>query len=59
MKVYIDKDERYPDYGVSSEPTSSPDGVLEVPEAVFKKWRRIAAAYERMQEEIKKLMKED
>jgi hypothetical protein len=51
MKVWIDSDERYPDYFVKERPASHLTE-CEVDEATLARWREVIAAYESVQDEM-------
>ena len=51
MKVYIDKDERFPVYDIKNEPRYS-RREIEVYEATVERWYRVAADFEEVQMEM-------
>ena len=51
MKVYIDRDERYPVYDITQEPRYS-RREIEVDKATAERWLRLAAYFEATQVEM-------
>lgn len=52
MKVSIWKDERYPDYGISS---SNPE--IEIDDEFYAEYKKVEALYDEMQNKLEKLYK--
>jgi hypothetical protein len=62
VKVWIEPDERYPDYLLTEQPTGSYEGVkreVEVPERLVARWKVVKAEYERVQNEMGNYYKGD
>ena len=51
MKIYVDVDERYPDYRISI--TDDYGRMINIPERTYKRWKRIMSEYDTVQSEIK------
>ena len=51
MKIYVDVDERYPDYRISI--TDDYGRMINIPERTYKRWKRIMSGYDTVQSEIK------
>ena len=54
MKVQVWKDERYPDFGLSTDPTYD---IIEVPDEFYEEYKRVNAIYDEMQDKLEKLWK--
>lgn len=52
VTVYCDADERYPDYLVHDQRSTSSETAVEVPPETRERWMAAAAAYEQMQNEV-------
>lgn len=52
VKVFIEVDERYPDYLISREPKSYHRGSVEVDGRTLRRWERIIAEYDAVMDEI-------
>ena len=57
MKVYVITDERYPDFAISMTRFYE-DSFVEVSEEKRDEWVRVAAAYDKMQQEVEDAMAE-
>lgn len=59
--VYIESDERYPDYFLVPEPKEEAEWTpppIEVDEETLERWDRAVSDYERVQNEMKALVRE-
>jgi hypothetical protein len=56
LKVYVDADERYPDYSLSDVRRSRGELELEVGRQTLARWRRVIEAYNEVQAEIGELV---
>jgi hypothetical protein len=58
MKVWIDEDERYPDYSLLIESTwRKPEDQVEISEDLFKRFNDLKKAYDKISEELEDAMK--
>ena len=57
MKVYVATDERYPDFAIRNTPIYA-DSFVEVSKEKRDEWFRVAAAYDKMQQEVEDAMAE-
>jgi hypothetical protein len=56
MKVCLNKDERYPDYGMSVVHFSDDeDEIYEVPEELWERYQTVSKMYEDVQDELAKV----
>jgi hypothetical protein len=56
IKVYVDEDERFPDYKLSDVRRSAGETELEVGRQTLARWRRAIEAYNEVQAEIGELV---
>ena len=57
MKAYIDKDEWYPVYSIDGTESYN-HGIIDIPDDKYKEWDFVFKEFQRIQDEIKQLLKD-
>ena len=58
IKLFVGKDERWPDYDLYEEDNGYSDGFIKVDEKFFKRYLKAEEEYDKIQEEIGDLLDE-